>query len=217
MASRVGITYRNEEKLEPYAAAVKYAGLDPAPLRASGPYSLDGLDGLLLAGGADVNPELYHQTRHEENESPDDERDGMEMELLAQALDQDMPVLAICRGMQLFNVFHRGDLIQNLDNAVRHRQRGVTDVHPVTVIAGTRLARIVGTAAFAVNSRHHQAAGTIGRGLVVSARSDDGVVEGLERPDRRFALGVQWHPEDRVPSHEPDTRLFEAFALALNR
>ncbi len=212
---RVGVTYRFEEKAGPYLQALRQAGLEPVCLPAPGPYSLESLDGLLISGGTDLSAALYGRPPHPENETPDDERDQMELALLQSALEADLPVLCICRGMHLFNVAMGGDLIQHLEATPLHRQRGVMDAHSIKAVPATRLADIVGDSPFLVNSRHHQGIGQVGKGLVVSARSEDDVVEGLELPGRHFALGVQWHPEDRVPAIEPDTRLFQAFARSL--
>lgn len=211
---RAGLTFRFREKAEPYIAAMRSVGIEVIPLQAPGPHTIDGLDGLIIGGGTDLNPDLYGQDPHPENEDPDDERDAMELWLVNDALQRDVPLLCICRGMQLLNVALGGELHQHLDQAVRHRRRGVTDVHPVRVLQGTRLAEALGAAEFTVNSRHHQALSKLGSGLRIAVRSDDGIIEGVELPDRRFAVGVQWHPEDRVPSHAPDTRLFEAFMKA---
>jgi putative glutamine amidotransferase len=211
MKKRVGVTYSNPEKLKPYLDALEQAGLDPVPLHASQSYSLDGLDGLLISGGTDVDPALYGQQPHQTNENPDRERDQMETALLQQALAQDRPVLAICRGMQLFNVAHSGTLVQHVDG---HRKPGVDEAHDVEVKPETRLARILGAGPHPVNSRHHQVVDQVGDGLVVAATSER-YVEALERPDRRFALAVQWHPEDLVGKHEESKRLFRAFADAL--
>ncbi|MFN7936130.1 MAG: gamma-glutamyl-gamma-aminobutyrate hydrolase family protein [Bryobacteraceae bacterium] len=211
---RIGITYRFEEKYPPYRDAVRAVGLEPVPILPPGIDSLQGLDGLLIAGGTDLNPSLYHQDSHPENEVPDDERDAMEIRLLQLALASNLPVLCICRGLQLFNVALGGDLLQHLDQTPLHRQRGVTDAHPVDIVPGTRLAAIVGPHSFPVNSRHHQAAGRVAPGLIVSARSTDGIIEGLELPSHRFAVAVQWHPEDRVPERAEDTALFREFAVA---
>jgi putative glutamine amidotransferase len=118
--------------------------------------------------------------------------------------------------MQLFNVVHGGTLIQHLELAERHQQRppdAAADIHPVHIAPGTRLGGIFGAGEFSVNSRHHQGIGQVGHWLTVSALSDDGLVEGLERPDRHFAVAVQWHPEDRIAKR--DRRLFEAFAEAM--
>ena len=209
---RVGVTYSSPEKLKPYLDALDQAGLDPVPLHASQPYSLDGLDGLLISGGTDVDPALYGQQPYQTNEHPDRERDQMETALLQQALARDTPVLAICRGMQLFNVAHPGGtLVQHVDG---HRLPGVDEAHHVEVKPETRLARILGPGPHPVNSRHHQVVDQVGDGLVVAATSER-YVEALERPDRRFAVAVQWHPEDLIEKYEESKRLFRAFADAL--
>ena len=212
---RVGITYRLGEKLAPYADAVRYVGLEAVPLSAPGPHRLDGLDGLLVSGGTDLDPALYGQAPQVELETPDGERDAMELELTLAALRADLPLLCICRGMQILNVALGGDLVQHLAATDLHRQRGVPDAHEVEAVEGSRLAEIAGALRFAVNSRHHQAVGRLGRDLLVTARSTDGVIEAMEVPGRKFVVAVQWHPEDRVPSRAPDTRLFEAFARVL--
>ncbi|MBI4910552.1 MAG: gamma-glutamyl-gamma-aminobutyrate hydrolase family protein [Acidobacteria bacterium] len=215
---RAGITYRYPAKLEAYAKAVEYSGFEAVPLLPPGPVSLDGLDALLISGGTDLSPALYGQPPHPATDShPDGERDEMECRLLRAALDADLPLLCICRGLQLLNVAYGGDLIQHLPNTDGHRQAGVADVHVVRGVAGSAFAGIMGEQPFTVNSRHHQAVGRIGAGLVVSAWAEDGVVEGMELPGKRFAVAVQWHPEDRVPSHEADTRLFAAFRRAAER
>ncbi|MBI3208524.1 MAG: gamma-glutamyl-gamma-aminobutyrate hydrolase family protein [Candidatus Solibacter usitatus] len=214
MPPRAGITYRFAEKLPPYADAVRFAGLEPVPILPPGPESLRGLDALLISGGNDLNPDLYGQQPHSEAEQHDDERDQMEIRLLRLALDADLPVLCICRGLQLMNVALGGSLIQHLPSTEAHRQRGIADAHGVRLEQSAQLSGIVGAGEFTVNSRHHQAVHSIGKGLVATAWSNDGVVEALELPGKRFAIAVQWHPEDRVPSHTPDTRLFQAFAAA---
>jgi putative glutamine amidotransferase len=213
---RVGVTYREPDKGEVYAAALRAVGAEPVLIAPPGPDSLAGLDGLVISGGTDLDPSLYGQERHPLAEEPDRERDDMELRLMREALDADLPLLGICRGLQLFNVAHGGNLIQHLDCADSHVVRGETNVHTVALVEGSKLAAIAGACRYPVNSRHHQAAGRIGEGLLVSARSAaDGVIEGLERPDRRFAVAVQWHPEDRVPGDPYDTRLFEAFLRAM--
>lgn len=216
MAARVGITYRFEEKLAPYARALRAVGVEPVPLLAPGPVNLAGLDGLLVSGGTDVDPRLYGQEAAEETEAPDGERDAMEWRLLREALAGDVPVLAICRGMQMFNVVRGGTLQQHLSVADRHRVRGVFDAHELEVTAGSQLAGAARCLRYGVNSRHHQGIDRVGVGLVVTARApEDGVIEALEMPGRRFVVAVQWHPEDRVEESEEDRLLFEAFAIAV--
>jgi putative glutamine amidotransferase len=195
--------------LAPYEQAIAAAGL-----KISYKPSLDNAAGLLLMGGSDVNPDLYGEERDPETEEPDDDRDAIELWLLADALSRNLPILAICRGMQLLNVAHGGTLIQHLQPVEKHQVRSADKslpVHPIKIVPGTILSRIAG-ARLDTNSRHHQAVGKVGGGLLVSARSDDGVIEAIERPDKPFVVGVQWHPEDQ-PDHLP---LFQAFAASIS-
>jgi putative glutamine amidotransferase len=222
MSAIVAVTYRSEKKVEPYLEAVRAVGLEPLPVHASMEKPWRGYGGLVLTGGTDVDPALYGQERHEESDEPDVERDELELALLQQAMAAGMPVLAICRGMQLMNVAHGGTLLQHLANLDTHRVRPPeveihAPVHTVEVVAETKLAGVIGAGMHGVNSRHHQAVDRLGEKLIVSARSPDGVIEGIERPDLRFAVGVQWHPEDRVKHDPRDLLLFEGFAEAILR
>jgi putative glutamine amidotransferase len=203
-----------------YERALRGAGLDPVYITPRESSPLAGLRGLMLTGGSDLNPALYGQAVNG-SEDVDDDRDRLELDVLARALATDLPVLAICRGVQLLNVAHGGSLIQHLAAGAMHQKRCPgcemgrhPAAHSVEVAAGTRLAGISGAGAHEVNSRHHQAAERVGDGLIVSARSTDGVIEGLERPGRKFVVGVQWHPEDRYLVSDGDRRLFAAFAAA---
>src|SRR2546423_5590975 len=123
MSKRVGVIYRYEEKAAPYFRALQKVELDPVAIRPGDPLPSE-VDGLLLTGGGDLNPRLYHQEPHPESDKPDDERDAIELQALETALEQDLPVLAICRGMQLFNVAHGGTLDQHIEG---HDRRGVSD------------------------------------------------------------------------------------------
>ena len=160
--------------------------------------TLDALDAIVFSGGADVDPASYGADPHPETDAPQARRDAGEMALLAAALERDMPTLAICRGFQLLNVARGGDLVQHLPEAVGHEDHrqvpGTFSEHPIEVKEGSRLASIVGGAP-AVTSHHHQSVGRIGEGLVETAWAGDGTIEGFEDPSRRFAVGVQWHPE----------------------
>jgi putative glutamine amidotransferase len=212
MPKRVGVTYRDAGKVVPYEKALRAVGIEPVLIRPGDPEPVEQLDGLLLTGGTDVNPKLFHQEAHEANDQPDDERDAMEQRLLESALERDLPVLAICRGMQLFNVVQGGTLAQHVEG---HVQRDVADAHAIGVEAGTRLAQAIGPGKHLVNSRHHQIIAETGAGLRVSARSEEGYPEALERTDKKFAVAVQWHPEDLVDNREDAKRLFKAFADSL--
>jgi putative glutamine amidotransferase len=132
----------------------------------------------------------------------------LEQRLLREALAADLPVLAICRGLQLFNVVHSGGtLVQHLDG---HKLAN-NETHSAEIYESTQLARVLGAGVLSVNSRHHQAVAEVGAGLRVSSKSADGIIEGLERPDLRFAIAVQWHPEDMLEKFPLQRRLFEDF------
>jgi putative glutamine amidotransferase len=216
---RAALTFREPKKAEVYADALRQAGIEPVLISPQEPQALGQIRGLVLSGGTDVNPARYGQVAREGNEPPDDERDELETALLQEALDRDLPVLAICRGMQLFNVAHGGSLIQHLENSAVHRVRDMDPalpVHQIMVETGSHLAGILGAGRHAVNSRHHQAVDRVGSGLVVTARSTpDGVIEAMERPDRSFALAVQLHPEDQVRQDSEQRKLFAALARAM--
>jgi gamma-glutamyl-gamma-aminobutyrate hydrolase PuuD len=170
--------------------------------------TLAALDGLLFSGGSDIDPETYGAETHPETNGMRPERDQAELALLEAALARDMPVLAVCRGSQILNVALGGDLVQHLPEVVGHERHkhtpGVFADHDVEVLPGTKLQALVGDHA-PVKSHHHQGYGRIGDGLREAARADDGTVEAIEDPERRFALGVLWHPEAGE-----DAALFEA-------
>ncbi len=182
---------------------------DDATLRAI----YERLDGVMIPGGADVDPATYHEARHDRCENSDPPRDRVELRLIRWAMEDGKPVLGICRGIQLLNLARGGTLWQDLaaqcPGASKHDyfpdQGYERDrlVHDVAIEPDSLLADVVGTTSLRVNSMHHQAVSRIGEGLRVTARSvDDDVVEGLEAPDHPFMLGVQWHPEalaDRDP------------------
>ena len=220
MSKQVYVVYSEKRKVDPYAAAIREAGMEPVLKEIGTDWDLNRVQGLLLTGGTDVSPASYgEEPAPETDKDLDVRRDRMEMAIIAEALERDMPILAICRGLQILNVQHGGTLIQHLETTDRHRRRtadpGIT-VHPVRIEPGTKLAQIAGVDTWDVNSRHHQAAGRIGEGLRVSANDpSDGTIECLERPDKRFVLAVQWHPEDQVPASQEQQKLFHAFRDAL--
>lgn len=218
MSKRVLLPYRHSSKLHAYEAAVCAAGLEPVPVLTSGVVSLDDAAGLVLLGGSDVNPARYGRAAQAETDAPDDERDEIELALIDQAIRSDRPILAICRGLQILNVYHGGTLIQHLGSVARHdpeTEDKAAPAHEISIAPDSVLARITGCERWQVNSRHHQSAEKIGTSLRVSARdAEEGTVEGLERPDRRFVIGVQWHPEDQVVKDPEQLKLFRSFAQA---
>jgi putative glutamine amidotransferase len=216
---RVLVPYRHERKVKAYVDALLAGGLEPAPAFVGEAISFEGASGLLLMGGTDVNPKLYGEEARPETEAPDDQRDAVELRLIDEAIRNDIPIFAICRGIQILNVYHGGTLIQHLvpsePHDVENEDKGA-HAHQVDVETRTELARIAGRERLLVNSRHHQALKQIGAGMRVSARAADGVIEGIERADRTFVMGVQWHPEDQASRDREQLNLFRAFAQALH-
>jgi putative glutamine amidotransferase len=161
--------------------------------------TLDVIDGLVLSGGGDLDPTLYGDEPHPATGGVSPERDAAEMSLLEAALARDMPVLAVCRGSQLLNVLRGGDLVQHLPEIVgdeRHKETpGEFADHEVTLDSGSRVAELLGERS-AVKSHHHQGFGAIGVDLREVGWAEDGTIEALEDPDKRFAVGVLWHPEE---------------------
>jgi len=195
--------------------AVARAGAAPVVLppvpEVIGP-ALPRLDALIVSGGPDVEPERYGQTPGERTQPANQERDASELTLLTDAIADGLPVLGICRGMQLLNVLRGGTLHQHLPDvvgsAVHAPERGVYARHPVTVQAGSRLADVLGrTEIDEVPTYHHQGIDRVGTGLEPVAWAEDGTIEALEDPDLPFCVGVQWHPEVG-----DDSALFEALA-----
>lgn len=194
-----------------YVRAVETAGgraLLVPPSEHAVEQTLDALDGLVFSGGADLDPAGYDADPHPETNGIRPERDRAELTLMGAALERDMPILAVCRGMEIMNVLRGGDLLQHLPEVVgdeKHKHTpGVFADHDVSVADDSRLARILGDRA-PVKSHHHQGVGRVGDGLVETAWAEDGTIEGLEDPDRSFALGVLWHPEE-----DEDAELFRA-------
>ncbi|HLN79656.1 MAG TPA: gamma-glutamyl-gamma-aminobutyrate hydrolase family protein [Thermoanaerobaculia bacterium] len=183
----------------------------------------ESFDGLLLGGGSDVDPARYGRGRiRGARVQVDPERDETDFTFLDRAMSQSLPVLGICRGIQVVNVALGGTLVQDIDterpSSVVHRRsaREKTRLdHVVSIRPGTRLRAIAGAEEIAVNSRHHQAVGELGRGLVFSARAPDGLVEAVERPGEPV-LAVQWHPEN-LAGDPASRRLFEDFAVAVTQ
>ncbi len=174
------------------------------------------LDGLILSGGGDIQPASFGEEDSGLLKNVDEQRDRAELALACWALAEGLPLLAICRGIQVLNVMAGGTLIQDIltqvPNALSHSSisspKSVV-AHVVEVTAGSRLAALVGAGELGVNSAHHQAAQAVGAGLIVTARAPDGIIEALENPDHPFCVGVQWHPEAMVESYPVMRQLFE--------
>ena len=186
-----------------------------------------GIDGVLLTGGRDVDPALYGEDRHPATEDEQPGRDAIELSIARRALAEEVPLFAICRGIQVLNVAAGGTLIQDIAGDVGHlvdhnvREPRDKDAHPVRVKPGTRLAEALGGelnehSEMQVNSRHHQAIAKVAPGLEVTAVAPDGLPEAIEKVGEAFCVGVQWHPEN---FHESGRfkGLFQAFVTAAER
>jgi putative glutamine amidotransferase len=212
---------RNVVLNEAYAQAVIEAGglplVLPIAARQLVPALLGRIDALILSGGGDVDPARYGERAVEQVGGVDSARDEWELALVSGALDERVPVLAICRGMQVLNVARGGTLIQDLPSMARraHRDDELRDTpaHPLRLDTTSELASVLGLAALhhpdlATNSLHHQAVDRVGSGLRATAWADDDTIEAIETVDGQPVLGVQWHPE-LLGSHPPHARLFE--------
>lgn len=212
---------------QPYFDAVKAAGGEPWMIGLDQPLDgldrlLAGLNGLVLSGGGDVQTSLYHGDERLRVESVVKERDALELGLIEKALALDLPLLGICRGVQVINVALGGMLITDIGTQfttpIRHSYPSSEYprdhiAHEVTFEPGSRLAEIYRSDRVSVNSRHHQAVLVPADGWQVAARAPDGLIEALELPGLHFALGVQWHPENMqaMPGHK---NLLKAFIVA---
>ena len=218
----IGITPCN--RLNDYLESVRRAGGEPRVLSLDAPPTLEGLDGILFTGGGDVDPAHYHDARHPNTNEPDPARDAFELELAKQALANDTPLLAVCRGLQVVNVAAGGTLMQDIPAQMNQALGHQVDsppfaiAHEVWVTPGTTLARVMQEElsdgeVLQVNSRHHQAVGKTADGFMIAATAPDGIVEAIERPNARFCIAVQWHPENFWRTGEFRS-LFEEFVKA---
>jgi putative glutamine amidotransferase len=219
----IGITRCS--RVDDYVASVERAGARARVLEISDSPRrvLEEVHGLVLTAGGDVDPVFYGQDRHESVEDAEPGRDEFEIDLARRAMSAELPVLAICRGAQVLNVAAGGTLVQDIPSVVgdllTHSVTQPRDAyaHDISVSSGSQLERALGPSVAAhacrVNSRHHQSIARLGAGLVATATAADHVIEGIEKPDTRFCVGVQWHPENFWRTGE-FAALFESFVAA---
>jgi putative glutamine amidotransferase len=226
MKPTIGVTRCS--RLDDYVTSVEQAGGRARVLETSeSPRRvLDEIDGLLLTGGGDIDPVLYGDERHPTVDDAEPGRDEFEIDLARRAMASDLPMLAICRGVQVMNVAAGGTLVQDIPSQVESSlphsivEPKSAEAHTIEITPGSRLEQALGRTVDSahtcrVNSRHHQSVGRLGTGLVRSAVAPDGIVEAIEKPgvDSTFCVGVQWHPENfwRTGEFSP---LFETFVTA---
>lgn len=179
------------------------------------------LDGILFSGGIDLQPSLYGEQKHPETDSFDADLDAFEMKMANWAMQEDIPILGVCRGMQLLNVVLGGSLYQDItsqyDTTLEHRRRDkprTALTHAIQIEEGSIMEQVLGTREIWVNSLHHQALKEPGKGVYISGRAVDGTAELMEVPGHRFLLGVQGHPEEIYGQVSAFAALFKAFVQA---
>ena len=218
-------------KIEPYYfTAIKKSGGVPILLPLDSDTKdleelLEHLDGILFSGGPDVNPFFFHEEAIPECGTIVQERDMMELTLLPLVMQKQLPIFAICRGIQTVNIALGGDIYQDIkaqtstDVKIMHYQKakGSTTIHKVKIKKDTPLERILEKDEILVNSYHHQVVRNLGRGLQVAATSSDGLIEAITMEAYPFFLGVQWHPEELYEVDEDARKLFDEFILVANK
>ena len=230
MAPIIGITCKTTGDMGNYINAIKEYGGEPRPFvsleksipehRAAIAEYLEDIDGLLLPGGGDIDPCHFFEKRHSSVSFVSRSRDALEIWLCKDALETDIPVFGICRGIQIMSVAMRGSLYQDIPSQFTgHLTHKITvnsddSWHDIKIQSGSLLNQITGESIAEVNSRHHQALKVIGEKFAVTAQSKDGVIEAIEDQSKRFVLGVQYHPERMLETpefREHRRKLFEAF------
>lgn len=227
MTPIIGITFlsnRISGTSQNYIRAIKEFGGTPLPLYPG--ISKDAfadIDGFLLTGGGDIHPSNFGEAYHPTLKYVDEARDKLEIPLCQKAIEDDLPIFGICRGIQVMNVAMGGNLYQDIPTeypveAVPHQKPNTDEQHEIQIEASSRLSEIIGKRTDEVNSSHHQAVNNIGDGFVVTARCKaDSIIEAMENPSKRFVVGVQYHPERMLENPEfleHRRKLFEAFIQA---
>lgn len=234
MSPVIGITCKTETAITDYTDAIVEFGGEPRVLVSRPgriPEGILEIDGLLLPGGGDLDPRHYDESRYHVKgiskiRGVSQSRDALELHLCEKALQADIPVFGICRGIQVMNVAAGGSLYQDIHtqfkNCLLHKDESSNRdaQHSIRIQPSSRLSQLIDSYVTEVNSAHHQAVKVIGAGFVVTAQSEDGIVEAIESPSHRFVIGVPYHPERMLQDPElrgHGAKLFEAFIHAASR
>jgi putative glutamine amidotransferase len=216
---------RIDYTFEEYSKAIRHFGGAPvlipiAQNRETFQTILDRIAGLLLSGGPDVHPKSYHEQPLSELAEVDEVLDRMELEIARMAFQRNLPILAVCRGIQVLNVSRGGTLYQDIPTQVKDSINHLQNVdktiqtHTIRIEGKTLLHRLFRKKEVWVNGKHHQAIKDLAPDFVVSARAEDRIIEAIEHPSKRFVLGVQWHPEGTWEKDPYSKKLFRAFVQA---
>lgn len=216
---------RIDYTFEEYSKAIRHCGGSPvlipiAQSRETLQTIVNRIAGLLLSGGPDIHPKFYGEPSLPELGEVDEDLDRMELEIAKMAFKEDLPILAICRGIQVLNVSRGGTLYQDIPTRVRNSINHLQTVdktiptHTVRIEGKTLLHGMMRTREIWVNGKHHQAIKNLAPDFVVSARANDGIIEAIEHPSSRFVIGVQWHPEGMWQNDIRSRKLFSAFVRA---
>jgi len=227
MSPRIGVTATNAAKAQSYMDALQMLGATPVWLQndaVQAEADLKRLDGILVSGGPDIEPHHFGEELHPKTEATVPHRDAYELGLIKAAWQRDVPMLAICRGVQVMNVALGGSLIQHVPDVVNgdvdhHSGHDISERHIVEIEADSNLGAIIAQQRFPTNSTHHQALAEVAEPLRITARTSDGIIEAVESiPPRRFWIGVQWHPERTFPKGDaPSEAILRAFVKAATR
>jgi len=210
---------------DPYITAIHNAGGVPIiiPVGLEGRYVnkvLDLIHGLCITGGGDIDPNFYNDLLTTKLYKVEPKKDRTEIDIFNLAFNRNIPVLGICRGAQLMNVALDGTLYQDIISQVRMALNHIPDmpfsepVHAIDIETDTKLYKIIGENRIWTNSRHHQGIKLHGKGLISSAKASDGMIEAIEHPNKKWCIGVQWHPEMMVETDKNQVKLFKAFVDA---
>ncbi len=171
-------------------------------------------DGILFSGGPDIHAKFFNQSLHPKVNNINIKRDKFEIELCKKAVKKNIPILGICRGIQIINVALGGNIFQHISNHMQNIPRDLV-WHNINPICKTKIFNMSNGKNIKVNSLHHQAVNVLGKDLIISAKANDGTIEAIENPNKKFLVGVQWHPECLYKIYSVHAQIFKMFAQAI--